>query len=297
MAQNDPQARLKTFKPQHDFFVGIDSDGCAFDTMELKHKECFIPNIVKHWNLQPVSKYTRAAAEFVNLYSKWRGVNRFPALMKVFELLGEWPEAVKRGATIPVAAEIQDFIDSGVPLGNPALEKAVADTRDPVLTQALTWSQAVNASIADMVHGMKPFPYLRESLEKMSSWADMIVVSATPGEALRAEWHEHGIDRFVAVIAGQEMGKKSEHLALAAKDKYPGERILMIGDAPGDMRAARANGALFYPVKPGHEDESWEFFHNEALDVFKAGDYAGDYEAKLVAEFEALLPDVPPWKK
>ena len=30
--------------PKHKFLVGIDSDGCAFDTMELKHKECFIPS-------------------------------------------------------------------------------------------------------------------------------------------------------------------------------------------------------------------------------------------------------------
>ena len=65
----DPQAELKNFKPEHEFMVGIDSDGCAFDTMEIKHKECFIPNIIKYWNLQPVSKYARSAAEFVNLYS------------------------------------------------------------------------------------------------------------------------------------------------------------------------------------------------------------------------------------
>ncbi len=64
---------LNDFRPEKDFFVGIDSDGCAFPTMELKHKECFIPNIIKYWKFQPVSKYAREAAEFVNLYSKWRG--------------------------------------------------------------------------------------------------------------------------------------------------------------------------------------------------------------------------------
>lgn len=296
MTHNDPQAQLKSFKPQHEFFVGIDSDGCAFDTMELKHKECFIPNIVKYWNLQPVSKYARAAAEFVNLYSKWRGINRFPALLKVFELLREWPEATRRGSVIPQARQIQAFIDSGVPLGNPALEEAVAETNDPVLTRALAWSKAVNADIAEMVHGLPPFPYVGESLEKVSEFADIIVVSATPGEALAREWAEHDIAKYVAVIAGQEMGKKAEHLRLAAKGKYPSERILMVGDAPGDLRAARANDALFFPVKPGHEDESWEFFFNEVLDVFKAGKYAGAYEAKLIEEFEALLPEIPPWR-
>jgi len=37
---------LAELEPEHDFFIGIDSDGCAFDTMELKHKECFTPNII-----------------------------------------------------------------------------------------------------------------------------------------------------------------------------------------------------------------------------------------------------------
>jgi len=41
--------------------------------MELKHKECFIPNIINYYALQGVSKYAREAAEFVNLYSTSRG--------------------------------------------------------------------------------------------------------------------------------------------------------------------------------------------------------------------------------
>src|SRR4030042_4341762 len=93
----DAQAQLREFVPQHQFCVGIDSDGCAFDTMELKHKECFIPNIIKHWDLQAVSKYARAAAEFVNLYSKWRGINRWPALLMVFGLLADAAEGPSRG--------------------------------------------------------------------------------------------------------------------------------------------------------------------------------------------------------
>ena len=70
----------------------------------------------------------------------------------------------------------------------------------------------------------------------------------------------------------------------------------MVGDAPGDMKAARANDALFFPVKPGQEEESWKRFHDEALDRFLAGEYAGEYEAGLIAEFDAVLPETPPWK-
>ena len=79
---SDPAQVLKDFKPTKEFFVGIDSDGCVFDSMEIKHKECFAPMFIKHFHLQAVSKYAREVWEFVNLYSKDRGANRFPALSR-----------------------------------------------------------------------------------------------------------------------------------------------------------------------------------------------------------------------
>ncbi|MFN2167185.1 MAG: HAD family hydrolase, partial [Anaerolineae bacterium] len=169
---------------------------------------------------------------------------------------------------------------------------------DPDLERAWAWTTGVNATVADMVHGVPPFPYVRESLELMTGQADMVVVSATPTEALTREWHEHGVASYVRAIAGQEMGKKAQHLALAASpDKYSRDHVLMIGDAPGDMRAAQANDALFYPINPGHEDESWQRFHQEAFARFVAGEYAGAYQDRVIAEFLALLPEVPPWKR
>jgi phosphoglycolate phosphatase-like HAD superfamily hydrolase len=287
---------LAKLQPGHPFFIGIDSDGCAFDTMEIKHKECFTPNIIKHWDLQAVSKYAREAAEFVNLYSRWRGINRWPALVMVFDLLRARPEVRARGVAPPGAPCIREFIASDAfPKSNDGLRAYMAEHPDPELDQAWAWTTGVNATIADMVHGVPPFPYVHESLALLEDKADMIVVSATPLEALTREWDEHGISRFVRVIAGQEMGRKSEHLALAAKGKYPSDRILMVGDAPGDMNAARANDALFYPINPGREEESWERFYGDAVHRFLAGEYAGGYEAKLIAEFDALLPEVPPW--
>jgi hypothetical protein len=169
MTAADPQAPLKDFEPQHDFFVGIDSDGCAFDTMEIKHKECFIPNIIKHWGLQPVSKYAREAGEFVNLYSKWRGINRFPALLMVFDLLADRAEVQRRGVRMPEVTSLRQWAESETRLGNPALKAVVEKTSDPVLQQALVWSEAVNASIADMVHGIPPFPFLCESSHSCAS--------------------------------------------------------------------------------------------------------------------------------
>ena len=293
----DPAAPLKELKPKQKFFVGIDSDGCAFDTMEIKHKECFIPNIIKHWGLQAVSKYAREAGEFVNLYSKWRGINRWPALMNVFDLLRERPEVQRRKAAIPEAPRIREFIESPLPNSNESLKQEVERTQDPELTKALAWSEAVNATIADMVHGVPPFPYMPESLEKLQSHSDMVVVSQTPCEALSREWQEHGIDRFVRVIAGQEMGTKTEHIQMATEGRYEKANILMIGDAPGDMKAAKANGALFYPINPGAEEDSWKRFFEEAIDTFLKGQYAGDYEKRLIEEFDTYLPEIPPWKR
>ncbi|MFN2226219.1 MAG: HAD family hydrolase [Anaerolineae bacterium] len=299
MADYPEAARpLAEMEARRGFFVGIDSDGCAFDTMEIKHKECFTPNIIKHWGLQAVSKYAREASEFVNLYSKWRGINRWPALVMVFDLLRERPEVQARGVEPPQAPALRAFIaDDGYPKSNDGLAAYMARHPDPELDRAWAWTTDVNATIADMVHGVPPFPYLRQSLELLADEADMIVVSATPLEALAREWEEHDIARYVRVIAGQEMGKKALHLKLAAGDKYPPGHVLMVGDAPGDMAAARANGALFYPINPGHEEESWQRFYEEAAPKFLAEEYTGQYEAELIAEFEALLPEVPPWKR
>jgi phosphoglycolate phosphatase-like HAD superfamily hydrolase len=294
---SDPQESLRSIKPEHDFLIAIDSDGCAFDTMEIKHKECFIPNIIKHWNLQPVSKYARAAAEFVNLYSKWRGINRFPALTMTFDLLNDWPEVQKRSVDIPEAKSLREWIERETKLGNPVLEAEVGKTGDPVLKKALDWSKAVNETVADMVHHVPPFPFVRESLQKISEWADIIVCSATPYEALRREWEEHDIEKYTCVIAGQEMGSKKEHIQIASADKYKKENVLMIGDAPGDRKAAEGNDAKFFPVNPGHEEQSWEFFYTEAADKLYDGKYTADYQAQLVARFESLLPELPPWKK
>jgi phosphoglycolate phosphatase-like HAD superfamily hydrolase len=296
-AQADPQAPLRDFKKTRDFFIGIDSDGCAFDTMEVKHKECFIPNIIKFYELAAVSKYVREAAEFVNLYSHWRGINRFPALTATFDLLPDRPELTRRRFIPPPVLGVRSWIDRETKLSNPTLRAEVSATSDPDLALALAWSEAVNVTIGEMVKSVPPFPYVRESLEALRGKADVMVVSATPGEALQREWHEHGLHRHVALIAGQELGSKKEHLALAAAGRYEASNVLMVGDAPGDRKAAEANGVLFYPINPGREDESWQRFYEEALPRFFDGRYSGGYMEERVAEFEALLPETPPWKR
>lgn len=291
---SDPAQVLKDFKPSKKFFVGIDSDGCVFDSMEIKHKECFTPMLIKHFGLQAVSKYARECWDFVNLYSKTRGTNRFPALVRTLKILRDRPEVKARGVHVRDTRAVEDWISRETKLGNPALAAEVKNgNRD--LEQTLRWSEAVNVQVEDIVHGVPPFPHVVECLKKINEKADAMCISQTPAEALQREWSAAGLDQYVRIIAGQEMGTKTEHLNYAARGKYAPEKTLMIGDAPGDFKAAKSNSALFFPINPGAEEESWKRLHGEALDKFFSGTYAGEYEARLVKEFDACLPENPRW--
>ena len=281
--------------PEKEFFVGIDSDGCVFDTMELKQKEFFIPNGIKYFNLFPVSRPVRETWEFVNLYSVYRGLNRFPALVKVFELLGKRKEIASSGIELPDMQALKDWIESETMLGNNTLKLHCEKQNDKLLNLVLEWSEAVNDDISKWLKGVRPFENARESILEISDNADCIVVSQTPLEALEKEWKEHEILPYVRFIAGQEFGTKAEHLEMGAKGKYQEERILMIGDAPGDLYAAKKNNALFYPVIPGKEVESWERLRKQAFEKFLEGSYKGEYQDMLLHEFRTALPEKPPW--
>lgn len=285
---------MLNFTTRHEFLIGIDSDGCAFDTMEVKHKECFIPNTINSYNLQGVSKYAREAAEFVNLYSKSRGINRFPALIETLDWLRKRPEVLARGVDVRVPTGLVNWVRAETRLGNPALAEAVGASGDADLKQALDWSRAVNETVERFVRGVPPFPGVRESLERLTNKTDLLVISATPNEALEREWAEHDLTKYVHAICGQETGTKKESLALAAR--YGADCALMVGDAPGDYQAAKANQALFFPINPGAEEQSWRRFVEEGIDRFLGRRFAGAYQASLLAEFDRYLPERPPWE-
>jgi phosphoglycolate phosphatase-like HAD superfamily hydrolase len=290
------KADLEHFEPKHGFFVGIDSDGCVFDTMEVKQKDFFHPLMIELWGLEAIEVEARQVAEFVNLYSIHRGQNRFPALLKTFELLREWPEVVARGVALPPTESLRAYVESGLPLGNPSLVAyAEAHPEDDEIARVREWSLTINERIDREMAPISPFEGVYEMLAEIRRTADSIVVSQTPEETLVKEWRLHGMERFVRMIAGQELGTKREHLELAAVGRYDADAILLIGDAPGDLLAAEQAGVLFYPIIPGEEEASWARLRDEAYDRFHAGHYAGTYQESLVKAFRARLPDVPPW--
>ncbi len=278
------------------FLVCIDSDGCAFDAMEIKHKECFCPAYIKHFGLQAVSKYARDAWDFANLYSSNRGIHRLLSLLKALDVLGERAEVKERNFTPPAMKELRQYVADGKPLSNAGLEEYLKEhPESEEIRTTLNWSIEVNERVGDMVHGVPPFPHVRESLERLSKDADIVIVSATQQLALEREWGEHDLLPLISAVKGQESGNKKQIIA-SLKDQYPEGHVLMIGDAPGDMEAAHANGALFYPICPDEEAQSWARF-GECIDAFLNEKYAGEMEERNIAYFNTLLPEEPAWKK
>ncbi|MBE6036807.1 MAG: HAD family hydrolase [Clostridiales bacterium] len=289
---------LLNMKPTKEYLVCFDSDGCVFDNMELKHKECFCPATVNVWGLQSVSRYAREAAEFVNLYSKTRGANRFPALIRTLELLGDRKEAKERGYVCPDLTPLKKWVEETDSLSAIGIKKYAEEKGgdlDPILETAARWSAEVDENIERIVHGVAALPGVKEAFAQLAEFADIVIVSATPHEAIVREWGAQGLLEHITVVAGQELGTKKDCIRMAMEGKYSPDKVLMVGDAPGDHKAASDNGVLYYPIIPNHEVESWAALRAEAAEKFRRGQYAGAYMDGLLERFYAELKDNPDW--
>jgi hypothetical protein len=286
---------LINFLPKFDTFVGIDSDGCIFDTMEIKQKDFFHPAIIRHWELEAIEPQVRAAAEFTYLYSTYRGLNRFLGLCKTFELLNDWPDA-RDNASLPDPTALRAYCDSGLPLSNDTLKAEAERTGSTLLATTHQWSVELNEDIDTKMPDPPSFSGTEDALKRIAKTSDAIVISQTQAIALLKDWYRDNLAQHVSVIAGPELGSKVDHFTMAAVDRYPANAILMMGDAPGDMAAAQAIGCNFFPINPGHEVESWEHFLDEGYSAFLDGGFSEEYQKQLIKEFKALLPGTPPWK-
>lgn len=62
----------------------------------------------------------------------------------------------------------------------------------------------------------------------------------------------------------------------------------MIGDAPGDMKAAKVNGVCFFPILTAHEETSWRLVE-EAAQRLRDETYEGEYQEQLLRTFKENL--------
>jgi phosphoglycolate phosphatase-like HAD superfamily hydrolase len=274
---------IEESKKSKKFLVCVDSDGCAMDTMNVKHKKCFAPKAIEVWGLQEIETRFLVVWDMVNLYSKTRGINRFKGLVKTFELL----EA--EGIEMPDFSSIRNWTENSIELSNPALEKAIEKKADDQLIKTLEWSNRVNKAIRELPEDDKPFINVKEGLETISKIADIAIVSSANKAAVQAEWTRHELGSYVQVLLGQEAGSKAFCISALKEGNYSLDEVLMVGDAPGDLDAALKNGVLYYPILVGKEAFSWKRLAEEALGKLADGSYRGEYQKNLIDEFKAIL--------
>ena len=130
---------LDDFKRNHSFAVCVDSDGCAMDTMNIKHIRCFGPCMVAEWGLEAWRDEILTRWNEINLYSGTRGINRFKGLAMA---LGE---INARYTPIDGVEELQAWAETAAELSNDAVEQQAE--KHPVFRKALAWSRAVNRAI------------------------------------------------------------------------------------------------------------------------------------------------------
>ena len=304
---DDPRVQLRNWRREHDFAVCIDTDGCVLDNMWAKQTLIFHPHYMDMNSLRGIEMFFRIHAEHHNLWGKTRGCDRYLSVQYALESLLVDPQAQD---VLPVE-HVRDLLDSVLGyvrfidesdgekgFGVPSLtEYHLTHGLDYNITRLLGWSEAVDRTFRFVSLGMEPFDGVRETLEYLAKSADIMIVSATPYGDLSAWWTRTGLAEGVQAIAGKEMGKKAEHIRLLKEaGGYEDDQVIMIGDGGGDLKAARANNAMFYPTPAGKEQEAWHGAP-DAFDAFFAGKYRGVLEDEKVAEFDDILLAKGPWEE
>lgn len=272
---------LTNFRKKKDWLVCVDSDGCAMDTMDIKHFRCFGPCMVSQWGLEQWQDEILARWNDVNLYTMTRGINRFKGLAMA---LGE---VNARYCPIDGIDALQYWADNSDELSNEALSREIAaQPQCAVFQKALAWSKDVNASIKELPESqVGPFENAKAALEFAHKRADVAVVSSANLGAVLEEWEKHGLLEHTDIVLAQNAGSKAFCIGELLKKGYVPENVLMCGDAPGDLKAAQVNGVYYYPILVRSEKESWAEFMAEGFDRLLSGSYGGAYQQKKTGEF------------
>ena len=274
---------IKKFEKAKDFLICIDSDGCVLDTMDVKHMRCLGPCLVHQWNLEEYKDEIIRLWRKVNLLSNFRGINRFRGLARV---LADIHENYTR---IEGLSEYVYWVQTASELSDESLREAFERTGSVCIKKAMEWSGLVNQSMAMISDRKKPpFEGAREALELAKKYADIAIVTSANGVEIRKEWENQSLIQYTDLLASQETGRKAECLKELVEKGYEKKKVLMIGDSPIDLEAAREAGALFYPILAYQERESWEIFP-EVLKQFLEGNYEVKMQDRCIEEFQGNL--------
>ena len=275
---------LDNFIKKKDFLICIDSDGCAIDTMDIKHIKCFGPCMVTEWNLEEWKDDILERWNEVNLYTLTRGINRFKGLaVALIEINDKYIQ-------IDGLDEFVRWTEETKELSNESLEAEIEKTNNICLKKALEWSKFVNKSIDLLSDDEKcPFEGVKEAIITAKKVADIAIVSSANEKAVLDEWSQHGLLESVDIVLTQNIGSKAYCINKLIEKGYSRNNVLMVGDALGDLKAAEENEVLYYPIMVRKEKESWFRFTKDILERFTNNLYNGKYQEKVIAEFKANL--------
>ena len=272
-----------SFEKKHDYLVCVDSDGCVMDTMNCKHFHCFGPCMVDEWELGEWKDAILDRWNVINLFSMTRGINRFKGLAMALSEIHE--------QYTPIAGieALRHWADTAPALSNDAVAKAADEATDPdaklVLSKALSWSKAVNAAIVQLDESLKvPYNGAKEGLAAAHNFADVAMVSSANRDAVEDEWGKFGLLEHTDIVLAQDVGSKAACITEMLKFGYDPDKVVMVGDAPGDCDAAEKNGVHYYPILVNHEKESWDEAIAVAFGKLQDGSYAA-YGAEKKQEF------------
>lgn len=275
---------LEKYEKKKEYLICVDSDGCAMDTMDIKHIRCFGPCMVEEWDLYDWGTPILTRWNEINLYTMTRGINRFKGLAK---MLREVHETYVEIEGIEV---LEKWVEESPELSNGALEKAIAETDSIILKKALSWSKHVNESITELPEEEKrPFEGVKEGLVYAHQYADIAIVSSANLQAVLDEWELYGLLEHVDIVLSQNVGSKAFCIQELLKKGYDKEKVFMTGDAPGDYEAAKKNGVFYYPILVRHEKESWEEFRKTAVSKLLDGSFGGSYQEEKLQAFTENL--------
>ena len=271
-----------SFERKHDFLVCVDSDGCVMDTMNCKHFHCFGPCMVTEWGLEQWKEEILDRWNVINLFSMTRGINRFKGLaMALGEINGKY-------TPITGIAHLQHWADTAPALSNDGVMKAIEASEGDaklIFQKALSWSKAVNAAIVDLDESLKvPYEGAKEGLAAAHQFADVAMVSSANRDAVEEEWGKFGLLEHTDIVLAQDIGSKAACIKEMLKFGYDLDKVVMIGDAPGDCDAAEKNGVHYYPILVNHEKASWDEAIAVAFGKLQSGEFAA-YGAGKKQEF------------
>lgn len=253
----------------------VDSDGCAINTMTFKHEVFMAPIAYEKFNLESVIDREDFMQDWmhVNLYTNFRGANRFKSLVNMLDRIG-YPANYNA---------LSKWVNEASQLSMTSLRQEIDKVGpDPSLVTALEWSQACNDGIHSYEsEDYRAFDGVKESLAALAPHGPLYVVSTANKPNISAEWRDNDLDQYVSDYYCQEAGPKYDTLKGLVEAGNDSDYIIMIGDSPGDLEAAERAGVQFYPILVGQESQSWAHFVDQELENFLQGDYDSAYYGQV----------------